>query len=225
MIRKEKVILKLKEDITTVLFDLDGTLVDSMWMWPDIDREFLKERGYDVPDGLKADLDGLSMSEDAVYFKTHFDLKESEEELIDIWNNMALRHYQEDVRLQPGAAEFLDFIKGRGIKAGVVTSNSRVLALAALQSNDVMKYFGTIVTSEDVIHGKPDPEGYLTAAGKLRSTPDQCMVFEDLPAGLIAANSAGMLTAAFDDDYSRPYLDQKSELCDLMINDYRDLIG
>lgn len=225
MKRKEKEKLIFPGDIEAVLFDLDGTLVNSMWMWPQIDKDFLEGRGFKVPEGLKADVDGLSMAEDAVYFKTRFNLPDSCEELIDIWNNMALHHYEEDVHLQPGAIEFLHFLKKKRIKAGVVTSNSRVLCEAALRSNHVEDYFGTIVTSEDVTHGKPDPEGYLTAANRLGVTPHECIVFEDLPAGLMAAHAAGMEAIAFEDEYSHAYIDEKEELCDLMICDYRELMG
>lgn len=216
--------MKISENIKAVLFDLDGTLVDSMWMWPQIDKDFLNDRGFEVPDGLSDDVDGLSMAEDAVYFKTRFHLPDTEDELIDIWNNMALHHYEEDVHLQPGAKEFLDYLKKRDIKAGLVTSNSRVLCMAALRSNGLQSYFGTVVTSEDVAHGKPDPEGYLTAASRLGVKPHDCMVFEDLTAGLIAARYAGMTVAAFDDDYSSAYIEQKIELSDFMINDYREMM-
>lgn len=225
MKRKEKEKLIFPDNIEAVLFDLDGTLVDSMWMWPQIDKEFLNDRGFEVPEGLKADIDGLSMSEDAVYFKKRFNMPDSEDELIDIWNNMALHHYEEDVRLQPGAEEFLYFLRRKGIRMAVVTSNSRVLCEAALRANDVEDYFGAIVTSEDVSHGKPDPEGYLTAANMLGATPHDCIVFEDLPAGLTAAHEAGMTPIAFDDDYSRAYLDEKQALCHLIISDYRELMG
>lgn len=224
MIRAEKEKLILPGNIEAVLFDLDGTLVDSMWMWPQIDRDFLNERGFEVPEGLKTDVDGLSMAEDAVYFKTRFNLPDSCDELIDIWNNMALHHYENDVHLQPGAQEFLEYLRRKEIKAGVVTSNSRVLCEAALKSNGVEDYFGAVVTSEDVTHGKPDPEGYLLAANRLGADPHACVVFEDLPAGLTAAHAAGMMAIAFEDEYSHAYIDEKQDLCDFMIDDYRTII-
>lgn len=225
MIRAEKEKLIIPENIEAILFDLDGTLVDSMWMWPQIDKEFLNQRGFEVPPGLKADVDGLSMAEDAVYFKKRFNLSDSESELIDIWNNMALHHYECDVHLQPGAEQFLSFLRRKGIQAAVVTSNSRVLCDAALRANDVESFFEAVVTSEDVTHGKPDPEGYLTAANRLGVMPHDCMVIEDLPAGLMAANAAGMTAIAFEDEYSSAYIDEKMDLCDCMIKDYRELMG
>lgn len=224
MMIKRKDPIKFPQNIEAVLFDLDGTVVDSMWMWPQIDKDFLEERGFSVPEGLKADLDGLSMREDAVYFRKRFHLSDSEDELINIWNDMALHHYEEDVPLQPGVREFIFFLKKKRIKTGVVTSNSRVLCEAALEANDVIDLFDTMVTSEDVEHGKPDPEGYLLAANRLGAEPHDCLVFEDLPAGLIAAEEAGMSAIAFDDDYSKVYEDDKIAHCDFMIKDYRELM-
>lgn len=222
---REKEKLIVPSDIEAVLFDLDGTLVDSMWMWPEIDRDFLNERGFDVPSDLKNDIDGLSILEDAVYFKKRFNLPETHQQLIDIWNEMALEHYESDVPLKKGARDFLRFLRRKGIMTGLVTSNSRILCDAALNSNDVADLFDTIVSAEDVSHGKPDPEGYLTAANRLAVTPHECMVCEDLTVGLIAAKEAGMMAVAIEDDYSKDEEDEKNEYADIMIPDFTELMG
>ena len=215
---------KLLEGIKAVLFDMDGTLVDSMWMWPQIDREFLNSRGFEVPADLKADIDGLSMWDDAIYFKKRFGFKDSEQELIDIWNQMALHHYEHDTPLKPGAKEFLEYLKDSGIKRGLVTSNSLVLCEASLKANGVYYDFDTFVTSEDVKHGKPDPEGYLIAARELGTDPSKCLVTEDLPAGITAARRAGMRVISVRDKYSEADEPLKKKISDAMISDYRELI-
>lgn len=220
---EEKLIVP--SDIEAVLFDLDGTLVDSMWMWPQIDKDFLNKRGFEVPSDLKNDIDGLSIIEDAVYFKKRFNLPDSEQELIDIWNDMALHHYESDVTLKPGALDFLIFLKRKRKKTGLVTSNSRILCDAALRSNNVEALFDTIVSAEDVTHGKPDPEGYLTAANRLGVEPHECMVCEDLTVGLIAAKEAGMMAVAMEDDYSKEDFDEKNEYADIMVRDFTELMG
>ena len=206
---KKKDLLK---GIKAVLFDMDGTLVDSMWMWPQIDKEFLNSRGFEVPADLKDDIDGLSMWDDAIYFKKRFGFKDSEQELIDIWNQMALHHY------------FLEYLKDRGIKRGLVTSNSLVLCEASLKANRVYDDFDTFVTSEDVKHGKPDPEGYLIAARELGADPSECLVTEDLPAGITAARRAGMRVISVRDKYSEADEPLKKKISDAMISDYRELI-
>lgn len=214
----------LLKEIKAVLFDLDGTLVDSMWMWPEIDREFLKERGFDTPPDLKKDIDGLSIWDDAIYFKKRFGLKDSEQELIDIWNGMAMHHYEKDTPLKPGAGVFIDYLKKHGYLIGLVTSNSLVLCTAATKANGVYEDFDTFVTSEDVAHGKPDPAGYLLAAERLKVEPSECLVAEDLPVGLIAAKRAGMRAVAVKDRYSEEDIEEKERLADAVIADYQELI-
>ncbi|MQN01526.1 MAG: HAD family phosphatase [Lachnospiraceae bacterium] len=212
------------EGINAFLFDLDGSLVDSMWMWPAIDREFLLSRGKEVPKDLNDDIDGLSMSDDAKYFKKRFGLADKEEDLIDIWNHMALDHYRNDCPLKPGAGEFIEYLKSEHIKIGLVSSNSRVLVTAATKANGVYDDFDTFVTSEDVLHGKPDPQCYILAAKRLDVEPSSCLVAEDLTVGIRAGKEAGMRVIAVEDEYSAWQDADKKQQADLMISDYRELI-
>ena len=77
-----------------VLFDLDGTLVDSMWMWPQIDVEFLGRFGYDCPGDLERAVEGMSFSETAAYFKERFSLPMTLEEIKECWSQMAMDKYR-----------------------------------------------------------------------------------------------------------------------------------
>ena len=89
-----------------IIFDLDGTLVDSMWMWYDIDVEYLGRFGIEVPDRLQADIEGMSFSETAVYFKERFNIPDSLEKIKSDWNQMAWDKYTNEVPMKEGAAEF-----------------------------------------------------------------------------------------------------------------------
>ncbi len=111
-----------------VIFDLDGTLVDSMWIWKSIDEEFLGMHGLALPHDLQKSLGGMSFTETAVYFKERFRLTQTLEEIKDCWNAMAFEKYEKEVPLKPGVKEFLDVLKQRGIRMGIATSNSRQLA-------------------------------------------------------------------------------------------------
>ena len=90
-----------------VIFDLDGTLVDSMNVWKEIDVSYLGKHGYDVPDDLHDEIEGMSFTETAAYFKKRFCLKETVDEIKDCWNQMAYEKYCHEVALKPGAAAFL----------------------------------------------------------------------------------------------------------------------
>ena len=87
------------QNIKAVLFDLDGTLVDSMWMWKDIDIEYLGKRGIALPESLQKDIEGMSLTETATHFKTRFQLPETLEEIKKEWMDMARDKYCHQVPL------------------------------------------------------------------------------------------------------------------------------
>ena len=115
-----------------VIFDLDGTLVDSMWMWKDIDIEFLARYGYECPEDLQKAIEGMSFSETAVYFKERFALPIELDEIKRIWTEMSIDKYRNEVPLKPGAGEFLHRLKERGVALGIATSNGRDMVDAVL---------------------------------------------------------------------------------------------
>ena len=117
------------ENYEAVLFDLDGTLVDSMWLWHAIDVEYLAGFGLEVPDDLGSAIDGMGFSETAAYFKERFNIPDSNEKIKETWNNMAYEFYCTRVPLKSGARDFLKYLKSRGIKTAIGTSNLRKMFL------------------------------------------------------------------------------------------------
>lgn len=207
-----------------VLFDLDGTLVESMSMWGDIDVEYLKRFRLPVPDGLQQAIEGLSMYQTAVYFKENFGIKHSLEEIMDDWNGMAYHKYTTEIPLKPGVRKILNYLKDRNIPCGIATSNSRVLTEAILRSHRIENFFPVMVTGDEIVNGKPDPEVYLEAARKLHVKPEKCLVFEDIPFGIMAGKNAGMTVCAVEDDYSMKDRDEKLRLADFYIKTYEELL-
>lgn len=207
-----------------VIFDLDGTLVDSMWMWKAIDVEYLARFGLRCPDDLQKEIEGMSFSETAAYFKNRFRLNESLEEIKDAWVQMSIEKYRREVPLKPGARAFLDYISGRGLAAGIATSNGKAMVDAVLDSLDIRRYFKVVATACEVAAGKPAPDIYLNVAGRLKVAPEDCIVFEDVPAGIQAGKSAGMTVFAIEDEFSLSMEDEKKALADYYIRDYFELL-
>ena len=137
------------ENIKAVLFDLDGTLVDSMWMWEDIDIEYLGKRGFDLPGELQKDIEGMSLTETATYFKNRFELPESLEEIKKEWMDMARDKYCHQVPLKPGAKEFLLYLKEHQIRTGIASSNGIELVHAVLQAQGVDQYLDSVHTRSE----------------------------------------------------------------------------
>lgn len=206
------------------LFDLDGTLVDSMWMWKEIDIEFLSRFGYDCPDDLQKVIEGMSFSETAVYFKERFEIPMSLDEIKACWIEMSIDKYRYEVPLKTGALEFLKYCKEHGLRTGIATSNGRDMVDAVIGSLKIGEYLDVITTACEVKAGKPEPDIYLEAAKRLSVKPEDCIVFEDIPAGIIAGKRAGMTVIAVEDDFSREMKDEKCGLSDGFIDDYFELL-
>ena len=211
-------------DKKAFLFDLDGTLVDSMWIWKSIDVEYLGRFGLELPGDLQSSIEGMSFSETARYFKERFAIPDSLEEMKNDWNRMAWEKYLREVPLKPGVRDFLVYYRARGVKMAVATSNSRELAEAVIAAHGLTDTFDTIVTGCDVAHGKPSPDIYQEAAARLGVTARECLVFEDIVAGIQAGKNAGMEVAAVEDAYSLYQIEQKKELADMYIADYTVLL-
>ncbi len=208
------------QNIDAVIFDMDGTLVDSMWMWRAIDIEYLGRFQIPLPEGLQSRIEGMSFHETAVYFKEHFAIPDSLEEIKDQWNRMAWDKYANEVPLKPGIPEFLAECTNRGILLGIATSNSRELVENIARVHDLRAHFSCIMTGSDVERGKPAPNIYLAVARELGVKPDRCLVFEDIVPGIQAGKNAGMKVCAVEDAYSAGQSDRKRKLADYYIPDY-----
>ena len=208
-----------------VIFDLDGTLVDSMWMWRAIDVEYLARFGVECPENLQKEIEGMSFTETAAYFKIRFKLEASLDEIKEDWVQMALGKYQKEVPLKPGARAFLDYIEDHGMAAGIATSNGRAIVDAVLDSLDIRRYFQVVATACEVAAGKPAPDIYLNVAGRLQVDPQDCVVFEDVPAGIQAGKRAGMTVFAVEDAFSLDMKEEKKQLADYYIRDYFELLN
>jgi HAD hydrolase, family IA, variant 3 len=212
------------KNIKACIFDLDGTLVDSMWMWPEIDKEYLGRFGIEYDDNLKNEIDGISFHETAVYFKNKFGISDSIEKICKDWEDMAYDKYKYEVKEKRGCQKFLEQLKSKGIKMGIATSNKRSMVDVVLESLGMKNFFEVITTSDEVKKGKPAPDVYLTTANLLNVEPKHCLVFEDVVAGIIAGKSAGMKVCAVEDDFTREVRQRKKELSDYYIDDYSELL-
>lgn len=206
-----------------VIFDMDGTLIDSMWVWAAIDKEFLGKRGFICTPEIQHDVEGMSFHETARYFKERFHLPEDLQTIMDTWNDMAYDKYEHEVMLKPGVREFLEYLRKKNIKMGISTSNAPKLVHLCLRALGIDDYFGAVTTAAEISQGKPNPDIYLLTAKKLDVNPCDCLVFEDVPNGILAGKRAGMEVCAVDDETSRHLNDQKKGLADYFINSFTEL--
>ena len=211
-------------NIEAVIFDVDGTLIDSMWVWKRIDDLFLEKYHLEEPEGFHEGMEGKSYSETADYFLELFpSLPHTRQELEDEWTEMAFEIYTTQMELKKGAYEFIQELKKNGIKLGIATSNNRELAEGTLRHCKILDCFDSIWTSGEAKAGKPDPAVYLCVAESLQVEAEKCLVFEDIPMGILSGKNAGMRVCAIYDDDSKNQDDKKRLLADYYIQDYDDI--
>lgn len=189
-------------DFKGAIFDLDGTLLDSMSVWADIDIDFLAKRGIDIPPDFINAVTPMSFMEAAKYTIQRFDLNEKAEDIIEEWNQMSIDAYSYNVALKPYAKEYLLSLKEKGIKLAVATALIPDLYEPALKNNSIYELFDAFSFLSEVKRGKGFPDIYLTASKRLGLEPIDCMVFEDIYAGICGAKAGGFRTCGVYDSYS-----------------------
>ena len=214
------------DKLKAAIFDMDGTLIDSMWIWHQVDVDFMGRYGLQAPENFLLDIEGMSFMETACYYMEKFPQlpHDTPEEIRDEWMDMAVDKYRHEVTLKPGAMEFLDALRERGIPMGIATSNLRELADMVLEILGVRDYFSSLRTSGEVNAGKPDPAVFLKVAEDLGVSPCDCLVFEDVPKGLEGGRNAGMRVCAVKDAFSDFLWEEKKAMADLYLTDYRELL-
>lgn len=217
---------EILKNIEAIIFDLDGSLVDSMWIWPEVDEEYFVKYGLTKPEGFYEKMEGKSYTEVAqLYLDTFPQLPCTIDEIKQEWNDMTYEKYCTEVPLKPGAREMIETLYAQGVRFGIASSNSIDLVKAVIRALGVEQYFDSIHTSCEVRTGKPAPDVYLLAARDLQIAPEHCLVFEDVPMGILAGKKAGMRVCAVDDRFSKNLEEKKRSLADYYIKDYYDIIN
>jgi HAD superfamily hydrolase (TIGR01509 family) len=210
-------------NIKAAIFDLDGTIIDSMWVWGKIDEDYFKKRNMVQPENLKSQIEHLSFDDTAAYFKSNFNILDSIEEIKKEWTDLAYIEYLNNVKLKPGVVEFLSLLKTLNIKIGLATSNSKPLLEAVLKSNSIYHYFDSITITDEVTRGKAFPDVYLLAAERLGVKPEECIVFEDILPAVKGAKAAGMKVVGVYDYFSKEQKEDIINHADMYILEYHEL--
>ncbi|MFI3207691.1 MAG: HAD family phosphatase [Eubacteriales bacterium] len=211
-------------NIKAVIFDLDGTLIDSMWVWHAVDDVYAEKYNIVKPDDFYEVMEGMSYTEVAQYFQDEFKLDMTVEEIKQEWLDMTIEMYRNEVELKEGVLLMLEHLKENGIKIGIATSSSRELVEAVLSGRRVRHYFEAICTSCEVNAGKPEPDVYLKVASDLGVEAKDCLVFEDVAKGIMAGKNAGMKVSAIEDKGNVTQREYLRTLADYYIRTYKDVL-
>lgn len=213
------------KQIKAAVFDLDGTLLNSMHIWNEIDCAFLTRRGIAVPADYMLEVAHLGSYQTALYTKKRFSLSESPEEMIAEWLEMAIRFYSEEVALKKGAFDYLTELRGRGVRLAVATANSPDLYLPALQRTNTLGLFDAVVNIDEVARSKGFPDIYRLACERLGAKETDAAVFEDIYLGVKGAKDGGFYTVGVYDPTSAADEARIRALADRYIYDFTEMLG
>lgn len=211
---------ELVDNSKAIIFDLDGTLIDSMNVWSDIDKEFFKMHDLPFEEDYQKEIGHKGLKEIAAYTKTRYNLKESEDEIISIWLDMAKEAYAYKIPLKEGVKSFLEYLQSKNIKMGIATSNSLELTELVLKHHDIYKYFSKVVTVNELKTNKGSPDIYLHISDSFGLVPSECIVFEDLLTGIKTAKKAGYKVVGVKEKASLDKEKEIREIADLYISNY-----
>ena len=184
-----------KKEVDAVIFDMDGTLLNTLWAWKNSTSNFLRSRGIEPPENIDAEMAALSLLEGAREIKKRYGFKESPEELLEEVLATVRKFYEEDAMPKPGVPGVLQALKKQGIKICVATASAREFAEAAFKRTGLMEYIDFIITCDEVGVGKQNPLVYETALKKLGTDRKRTLVVEDALHALQTAKKAGFPTA------------------------------
>ena len=207
--------------IEAVVFDLDGVVIDSEHVWDDVRRELAEERGGRWHDEASRDMMGMSSTEWSRYMHDVIGLQEPPDEI----NAEVVRRleavYRESLPLIPGAVDALERVAERW-PLGLASSSNRGVIDFVLEVSGLARLFRVTASSEEVPSGKPAPDVYLEAAGRLGVAPERCAAVEDSENGIRSAKSAGMRVLAIPNPQYPPAADALA-LADLTLDSIAEL--
>lgn len=209
--------------VKACIFDLDGTLIDSVKMWDEVDRIFFERHNLVYDEEAKKGVQS-TFDEAITFLIERYGMSESREEIRREFDELVIDEYKYNIDLKPGVKDFLDYLNDKNIKFCIATSCDVENANNVLSRLGILDMFEFMLTSEELNTTKKEPFIYLECAKKLGYEPEEIVVFEDMYSTLKVAKDAGFITCGINEDANGSEAQNFHEVSDKAIDDFKELL-
>lgn len=209
--------------IKGAIFDIDGTLLDSMPVWENAGARYLATLGIKARSDLKERLDALSLPEGALYMQTEYKLSVTIEEILEGVNQVVKDFYFKEAVLKPGVCDLIQKLKKNQVRLIIATATDAEMAKSALIRNGIWKDFDGMITCEEAGAGKTSPKVFELAREHLQTKKEETWVFEDSLYAVKTASKAGFPVCSIYDAYSRDNTEEIRTFSDIYVKDFYEI--
>ena len=206
------------------IFDLDGTLLDSMHIWHDVDEEFFRRRNLKVTPEYIEIIKNMHLGAAAIYTKEKYNIQESVEDIVEEWLDLCAQGYLNDVDLKDGVFEYLKTLHDNHIKMAFATASEKQVCEGVLKKHGIFDFFETFAYVSEINIGKTEPDIYLLAAERMGLKAQDCIVFEDIIEGVRGAKKGNFTVCGVYDKSSAEDEDEIRAVADYYIKSFTELL-
>ena len=211
--------------IKGIIFDFDGTLADSLWVWRKADKEFLEEYGYEDDNEFYQSVTAMTLAEAIEYIKKRYNIEGDSQYLQNKMHDMVYHKYADEVGMKDGAREYINYCVENNIKICIVTSAERNMCEAALTRNGLLNKFDGIYCVSEMNMSKSQPEIFDYAAKQMGIDKEHCLVFEDSLYAVKSAKKGGFAVIGVYDESCIDSEDEMISLCDGFVRGFDEAYG